>query len=1037
MEQTGEQRASIRVWRSIERLVRGAARTLDRLTAPALKPLRRAESLWWVYVAAGLLLLATSSIALRALTQQLELMHLPAQEGFGVQRFWSFDHLTQAAETWSQYWTEATRSLGLASPKAIAIAWILIDLLVFIPGYAAAGGMLLIRGERSPKDERLVPALRTAASLLVFVVLFDVAENLLSLIALCPWPQLPPSPLARAAGVMTVLKMLLAIPVVLALVLFALTAWRKRSEAARATTALLRGQIGIAIVTIGFFSVPIQLPDIFLSLGGVEVLWLVGAAVVLTVATWAIARWMVLSREQRTGPNRRRVERVYASTAVGLVTVSIVNLATDGSPWAPLLPLGLAVAIAVLGAPLRREQSRHGITTDLGQPGVFVPQALSALGATASGGAAITAASLVAVGADRIWLIPVAVVAVTVAVAVLALGVFRLEHFVSGTNVRLRDWKDAPSTTKAALKQDPALQSRLPTRRRVTGRCAGHAALAVLAAILWLLKERVAGAQSVGAAAAVILFMAALTLLLGAVVAAADAWDQLVGLPPALEVMGFARTPIFTLLLIWGMVAAAIDDGGHWDIRKIPGDARAGIHLGDAFKAWKEDAVARAERGRRAMPLVIVATSGGGIRSAYWTSLTLDCIFSRRAAAEWEGEGSDPCTGAGPSPDDVFLASGISGGSLGLVSWDASREVDLGAGWVDERLGEDFVSPTVAWGLLVEVPRTFLHFEAADRAEVLEESWEASWDHPDENPMERGFLAGQQGAAGSGPILLLNGSSVFEGCALNVSILDIGSTVDEGRNEKVHAECLAPGRYREHALPPDAKESVGEPPGPLPATIDLVDYLLCDDGDPDFHDVRRSSAALLSARFPYVSSAGRLRACDDETSVKFVLDGGIVDSSGAEAAVGVYLEIEPLVERHNARSRQTCIVPYFVQIDNNYDAGAGPQRKVQPPNQILAPLRALKETTGLSSRGARARALAARLFTRPFVTSRAGDAVTDPRYVRIFPRRHPGVEAPLGWLLSEQSKRDLRHQLYDLNADTIRTVKRWITHPQRCASRGT
>src|SRR5205807_1669398 len=121
----------------------------------------------------------------------------------------------------------------------------------------------------------------------------------------------------------------------------------------------------------------------------------------------------------------------------------------------------------------------------------------------------------------------------------------------------------------------------------------------------------------------------------------------------------------------------------------------------------------------------------------------------------------------------VFVASGISGGSVGLVEWDANLDVLYRPSWVQDRLKADFVAPTLARGLLVEVPRSLLHFTAAGRDVELEQAWERAWDGSNVNPMQQGFLTSEEGRMRSGgPFLLLNGSSVFEGCSVNVSLLD-------------------------------------------------------------------------------------------------------------------------------------------------------------------------------------------------------------------------------------------------------------------------
>lgn len=968
---------------------------------------RARKRLWWSFLALGLLLLAVSSAVLGTLGKQLALMHAPGQPGFSVQGF-SLSHLENAFDTWRDY-TSTANALSLATPRGIAVTWALVDLFVFIPGYALAGGILLLRGSATRKGAGLGPALRFAAALLVGVVLFDVIENTLTLVALAEWGDGPAWAYSAAVAVANIVKSAAGAFVVLAVVLLGLDTWGRRSKEARATGTLLRGQIAVAAVTIVFFNLPIQLPDVFLDLGATEAVALCIAATLLSLATWSIARWMVVRREERDDADASRVKAVLVAVAAALVVLAVVNVAGDGSAWGPLIPLVIVAAVFLLSLVLRQHGKRDEVR-DLGRPGVFVPQVLAAIGVTAATTAGISAASLLAVASRNLWLAPLVMILGALAVALLAGVVFLIELRVSGErDTRLRDWRDAPDTTKSALQAPGTRTVRTPR----VGWWVFGTSVATVVAVAVLLSLRISGPQFAGAAASVLLFFCALTLVLGLGVAGTDAWDQLVGVPPALSLAGFSRTPFFVLLLLWGTFAAMTDDGSHWDVRKLPQAPGAeAVSLSDAFADWKGDATSGAS-DRRAVPLVFVATSGGGIRAAYWTALSLDCVFDSRAAETWTG--ADPCATT-PSLDagDVFLASGISGGSLGLVEWDASRDPQLGDDWVDDRLGRDFVAPTVAWGLLVEVPRSFLHFPAIDRAAVLEDSWEGPWGAGD-NPMRRGFLEAQRATydgAWEAPLLMLNGSSVLDGCVVNVSLLDEGRT---GAKDVPLTDCTAG----------DESTLTEEPQGDLPMTADVVDYLDCGED----RDVRRSTAALLSARFPYVSSAGRLPACRADESTKYVVDGGYLDTSAADPPIAAYLAIEDLIEDHNATSTTSCVVPYFLQLDNGYLDPVSPPKSASPPNQLLAPVQALWASTGLQSRAERARGLAAELFTRPFETVPGddGSAVTTSRYARIVPKAHPGVEAPLGWVLSEDSRRDLEKQLYAGNAGTIADVKAWAT----------
>ena len=971
---------------------------------------------WWVAVAAGLLLLAAGNAALSSLGAQLKLMHVPGVEGYGAQGT-STSHLRDAVAAWRDFWygtPDAPSAMGLvASPLTIAKHWLRIDLLVFIPGYLIAGTIALRRATlRGPSRLKRLGLVGVGA--LFAGTLCDVFENVLSLRALGPLRDGVSAGASRVVAWFTIAKTILLIVAGAILLVYVLRAWATRTKKARAAATLLRGHIGIAVAAAALFSVPIQLPDIFMKLDPTQRWSLIGTVLLLAIATWASGRWLVARREERgqaASTSQSVPSPLLVVPLLVALALTIVNGITDGDVLAPAIPVVIAAAVFVLGWFVEPRPTLPTVVHDLGTPGVVLPYVLVVVVLTSAGMAAIKALATLAVTADDVPGVWLDIAIVVAGVAVVARLLYWLEHVIAGTGPVWGQEKPAASLAGSAL----GAQGRSTRSRRLGVVVAVTATITIV--VSWaLLAFRVPAARGAGTAAVAFLFFSAATLLVAMAVLAADAWTGRFGLPRLFVALRLRTIPVFSLLLVWGIAAALIDDGRHWDVRKLSGTATIPVTLDAAFKGWMVTALEGTTpgNGRSAVPVVFVAASGGGIRAAYWTALTLDCVFSGRATRDWEGD--DPCEPAGPGPEDVFLASGISGGSLGLIEWDASRLAKLGDTWVEERLGEDFVAPTVAWGLMVEVPRSFLHFAADDRAEVLEESWEREWEADDPNLMERGFLAGQAARVGTGPLLMLNGSSVLDGCVMNVSILD------EGRRGAVDLPLTDCTAGNETTLD-------DEPEGELPMTADLVDYLDCGTGD----DVRRSTAALLSARFPYVSSAGRLLACPGE-STKYVVDGGYLDSSGADPPIAAYLAIEHLIQEHNALSEDSCIVPYFLQIDNGYLDPVSPPRSASPPNQLLAPLQTLFASTGLQSRAERARTLAAEIFTRPFPTvpGHPTSVVPGSRYALIVPHRHPGVEAPLGWMLSDASQRDLEDQLYTGNEDAIGAVKDWVSNPPAC-----
>lgn len=283
--------------------------------------------------------------------------------------------------------------------------------------------------------------------------------------------------------------------------------------------------------------------------------------------------------------------------------------------------------------------------------------------------------------------------------------------------------------------------------------------------------------------------------------------------------------------------------------------------------------------------------------------------------------------------------SGVSGGSLGLATYAAHRITVLDRdSTVDGKpvdwlatLEADTLSPTLAWALFVGLPVCFFRKDGGtDRAEVLEGAWEDAWPTA-RSPLEQGFL--RTAYRRSLPFLLLNGTKVQEGCRFNNSILDLGVEGEPSRapsESRLVDDCLALRLFERDTAERFNVDAHDRQGWTLAATEDLVDYLCAHKGQRQ--DVRLSTAALLSARFPLISPSGRIVRCatgagkdrdatDDQERAINVVDGGYFDTPAASTAVELWSAISERVhELNRARdeSGEPCIVPMLLQIDNHY-----------------------------------------------------------------------------------------------------------------------
>ena len=271
----------------------------------------------------------------------------------------------------------------------------------------------------------------------------------------------------------------------------------------------------------------------------------------------------------------------------------------------------------------------------------------------------------------------------------------------------------------------------------------------------------------------------------------------------------------------------------------FPASAKLRPTVAEAAAAWYEqaDAAYQKANGEGPVPMVIVATAGGGIRAAYWTATVLD-----RLESDFAKEG-----GLRPY---LFAISGVSGGSVGATAFDAALAARDEGGCTSNAacpsattfLKADFLAPALASLVFVDAPASFLpDFGHSDRGAALEKSFEDA----SGGKLTRPFLslfpykrdaAGKE-AAPWRPILLLNATHEETGKRI------ITGHVKIERNVFIDS-------------------------------LDSLDVL----GD----DVRASTAAHNSARFSYVSPAGDLGG--DRGSV---IDGGYFENYGALTALEI------------------------------------------------------------------------------------------------------------------------------------------------------
>jgi hypothetical protein len=281
---------------------------------------------------------------------------------------------------------------------------------------------------------------------------------------------------------------------------------------------------------------------------------------------------------------------------------------------------------------------------------------------------------------------------------------------------------------------------------------------------------------------------------------------------------------------------------------------------------------------------------------------------------------------------------------------------------------------------------------------------------------------------------------VTDGCRFNTSLLESAIRSAPAPDQSPVDDCLSlrpfeldPSNGCDPPHRPDCRyvSPTERRDWVFAATKDL-DATLCSDqvrhGRMITEDIRLSTAALLSARFPYVSPSGRITCKGRSTPTSYVVDGGYFDTSGASTVVELWQALQPTVAQYNRQANSdTCVVPVFLQIDNHYSEPQGPKPDARP-SELLLPPNTYNRVR--DAREANAREAAALEFSGPMAAgeeAHSADGKLADRIAHLFPRAHPGTQAPLGWTLSNASMKDLHKQLTNkFNREEIAKARAWF-----------
>jgi hypothetical protein len=431
--------------------------------------------------------------------------------------------------------------------------------------------------------------------------------------------------------------------------------------------------------------------------------------------------------------------------------------------------------------------------------------------------------------------------------------------------------------------------------------------------------------------------------------------------------------PVITVLVLLALLFSLWNDN-HL-IRVTPRQDVKRTDILGSFQTWY-DLVEKNYGAGTTHPLYVVATEGGGVRAAYWTAIVLGALqdSNRNFASH------------------LFAISGVSGGSLGAVVFEALLAEPAKGSFQENAqniLGQDFLSPALGSMLYPDLIQRFIPFPIPyfDRGRSLEMAWEKAWRDTMGNDRFAGSFVDlwKPGVREWMPALFLNGTSVEKGNRIITSNLRL-------TNSFLDADDTAQKLAGEH----------------LDAT-----KVAC--------DIPLSTAAHMSARFTFVSPAGRF------PDGSHIVDGGYFENSAATTAY----EIATRIKDFCASKTIVNVDVKVIMISNNpRKLSIAPAKPEEPPgpkrtkptvisgefmSELTAPLYTLLNTR--DARGTYAqkaiereqRRFKAGVVQAPTETQSSQQLAKDIFYFNL---RDTQVPLPLGWMLSAAAAKTIREQIH-------------------------
>ncbi len=400
------------------------------------------------------------------------------------------------------------------------------------------------------------------------------------------------------------------------------------------------------------------------------------------------------------------------------------------------------------------------------------------------------------------------------------------------------------------------------------------------------------------------------------------------------------------------------------------------------FDTWLEQLLAdrdknRATYGSGPVPVYLISTEGGGIRSAYWTATALQQLDNAR-------------------PDffrHVFAISGVSGGSVGASVFTAQYRDKLLTKQkndsttfsfdLDKFFARDYLSPLLTAMLIPDMLQKFSPFaiNSVDRAQYLEDGWADAYadvqqvNVPSSRPaavrtsrtMDSSFISlwANPATRYRTPVLFLNATQA-----------------ETGRKGLLTPLVIQNDTHFDNVI--DIQEDV-------------------------YRHIALKTAASISARFPLVTPPATIRVVNEPaTDASNFVDGGYLDNSGTTTLLSI---LSSITSNTAVLAKLVAKNVVFRIISMNNSVETNPNQQVKSLTglyEVKAPLMAFLGSWDNSSDYRR---YAVKEYARGFGNYGYPRDSTGSRLMlsTINLNRRVGV-IPLGWDLSEQAEARIQEQ---------------------------